>query len=186
MKPTRTSVFRVGSLEPQEPAFEDLERIVTFMDSYAPAGRATRRGSLFASPDLLSHGRWVLGSDRALSHEIFVDPDSVYIYPVEVYESASLDFDLGETELAAEGARKYWASAMTLREWREWSKTAKPSRGSWEVLIPQGGVLSAKPMSNRRIIEGAAEEDARQINWRLEPKRAAKSLIWRKANLQAA
>jgi len=184
-RPARRSrpvkIFRIGSLEPQSsPAFEDLDSVLGFMDQHAPDGRLPRRGALFASPDLASHGRWVRGTDSGDSHELTVDPDSVYIYPVKTYESASMSFANGELKRAEDEAREYWDSGMTLTEWNEWSSTTELERGSWEILLPPNAIISSKPVSNRRIIENATDSDASEINWKLEGRRAARGLIWRK------
>lgn len=174
-------IFRIGSLEPQaKAAFEDLDSVLSFMDRHAPEGRMSRRGALFASPDLASHGRWVRGTDSGDSHELTVDPDSVYIYPIGLYESASMSFANGETERAEEEAREYWESGMTLTEWREWSSTTELERGTWEILLPSSAIIGSKPVSNRRVIENATDADANEINWKLESRRAARGLIWRK------
>ena len=42
-----------------------------------------------------------------------MDPDSIYIYPIDVYEAASSNFLMGNIELATEQAREYWESGMT-------------------------------------------------------------------------
>ncbi len=174
-------IFRVGELEPQDrPSFEELARVLEFMDGEAPEGRTGRMGALFASPDMASHGRWVRGSEPATSYELTVDPDSVYIYPIKIYEDASLSFVSGRLDRAREEAQEYWESGMTLTEWREWSSTLELERGSWEILLPASAIQAARPMSNRRIIENVNEEDADEINWKLEPRRAFKGLIWRK------
>lgn len=174
-------IFRIGALEPQaKAAFEELDSVLGFMDRHVPEGRMSRRGALFASPDLASHGRWVRGTDSGESHELTVDPDSVYIYPVKIYESASMSFANGEIERAEEEAREYWASGMTLTEWNEWSSTTELERGTWEVLFPPSAIIGSKPVSNRRVIENATDTDASEINWKLESRRAARGLIWRK------
>jgi hypothetical protein len=190
-RPVRKSkpvkVYRIGSLEPQQQArFEDLGKAIAALDQYCPEGRQPRGGALFASPDLESHGRWVRGVRKGESHELTVNPDEVYIYPVALYEEASQLVDSGlvrEDERPARlkaAVEAFWVSGMTLTEWREWRTTTDVPHGSWELLLPPTAVMSAKPVSNRRIIEHAHEDDASQLNFQLELRRAQQGLIWRK------
>lgn len=184
-KPLRKSkpvkIYRIGALEPPVAhGLGDLRETEAFLDSYAPDGRQLRAGALFASPDLASHGRWVRGSKEAPSHELTVNPDEVYIYPIDTYEAASSWHGMGSKEKAEAAAQEYWDSGMTLTQWNEWSATTSLLRGSWEILLPPSAILGNREMSNRRIIENASPEDAAEINWKLERRRASRGLIWRK------
>lgn len=182
----RDRVFRIGSLEAPELHFEDLANLVKQFDQTTPEGRQGRAGALFASPDMQSHMRWVKGAnfgsyrDSPDSHELSIDPNSVYVYPIGVYEDASLaesNHRMAEFEKLRE---EYWESGMTLSEWRAWAKNSNPKPGTWEVLLPAGAIQSSRTVSSKRIIEEAPEDMAREINWILEPRRASKGLIWRK------
>jgi hypothetical protein len=183
-KKKRDKVFRIGSLTPPERHFEDLAQVVKSFDEAVPEGRQGRAGAIFASPDLDSHMRWVLGArhsrDPVESHELAVDPNSVYVYPIDTYERASNAEHNNRMENFEELRKEYWESGMTLSDWKAWAATAKPKLGTWELLLSKEAIQSAKPVSNRRIIEAAPDKMAREINWALEPRRASKGLIWRK------
>jgi len=183
-KKKRDRVFRIGSLEAPEFHFEELAKLVQSFDETTPEGRQGRAGALFASPDLLSHMRWVKGTRSSNkspdSHELTVDPNTVYVYPIDVYERASNAEANRRVDEFEELRKEYWDSGMTLSEWKAWAVKANPKPGSWELLLNPDLIQSAKPVSSRRIIEAAPDEDAREINWALEPRRAAKGLIWRK------
>lgn len=191
-KKKRDRVFRIGSLEPPEAHFEDLKQLVVAFDKGTPEGRQGRAGALFASPDMKSHMRWVKGSNfgssehSSESHELSLDPNSVYVYPIGVYEDASLAESNGKLEAFEELREEYWASGLTLTDWRAWAAKASPQPGTWEVLLPPAAIQSSRTVSSRRIIEEAPESMAREINWILEPRRAAKGFIWRKEKLETA
>lgn len=187
-KKKRDRVYRVGSLEAPTKHFDDLAQVVKLFDEFVPEGRQGRAGAIFASPDLDSHMRWVKGSNLTrgdtTSHEITVDPNAVYVYPIEVYERASHSEQREQVEQFEELRKEYWETGMTLTDWRAWAAKAKPKPGTWELLLPPQAIQQAKPMSNRRVIEAAPENVANEINWALEPRRAAKGLIWRKPKLE--
>lgn len=177
-------VFRIGSLDATEAHFSDLKNLIERFDSATPPGRQTRAGALFASPDLLSHMRWVksfqFSKTRANSHELTVNPQEVFVYPIDIYEDASVAEGMGRDGEFEKLCKEYWDSGMTLSEWRVWAEKAKPGAGTWEVLLPPSAITKTKPVSSRRIIENAPEDMARELNWVLEPRRAAKGLLWRK------
>lgn len=175
-------VFRIGPLEPQEKHFDDLQKLIEDFETTTPPGRQGRGGALFASPDLASHSRWVLGVSRNAgdSNELTVNPNTTYVYPIGVYEDASHAQSNGKMDEFRDRAKEYWDSGMTLTEWHQWAKQAKPESGTWEVLVPPSAVQNVKPVSNRRIIENADEKRRREVNWRLEPRRASKGLMWSK------
>lgn len=180
----RDSVFRVGLLEPSKPHFLDLLRLVKAFDQFVPEGRQKREGAIFASPDMKSHLRWIKGSSlsgQALdSHEISINPNQVYVYPVDIYEGASVAESQGFLTEFEALTKEYWESGMNLTEWRAWAIKASPQPGSWELLIPEAAIESSRAVSSRRIIESADDDNAREINWLLEPRRASKGKIWRK------
>lgn len=184
-------VFRIGALEAPELHFADLAKLVKQFDETTPENRQGRVGAIFASPDMQSHMRWVKGANMgsrklsAESHELSIDPNSVYVYPIGVYEAASLAESNGELEEFQKLREDYWASGMTLTQWRSWATKAKPKPGEWEVLLAPETIKSSKTVSSKRIIEAAPDEIAREINWILEPRRASKGLIWRKDKPQA-
>lgn len=179
-------VFRVGSLEAPQSYFPDLERLLDLFDKFTPEGRHPRKGALFASPDMDSHFRWVKGNDFARgdtsSHELTVNPDTVYVYPIDIYEAASSAESMGRMSEFTKLTEEYWKSGMTLREWQAWSAKTNPKPGTWEILLPPHEVKTVRPVSNRRIIESAPESTARELNWILEPRRASKGLLWRKTD----
>lgn len=187
----KTTVYRVGTLSAPETYFDDLNTILDAMDELKPDGRQGRKGGIFASPDLASHSRWVLGNqwnkhEGALdSHEITVDANSVYVYDVEQYEQASAFQSIygAESEKFKEATDKFWNSGMTLSEWQDWAKENKPDPGSWEIVMSPESMMSFKKVSNRTVIENSPENDASAINHLLEQRRAQKGLIWRKNNL---
>jgi len=179
----KVSIYRVGSLEPPTTYFPDLDRIVERMDEGVPEGRQGRRGAIYASSDLESHARWILGvssTQREQSHELRVNPESVYVYPINLYEDASAAESMGRTEEFERLRKEYWESGITLAEWRKWAIKAKPKSGEWEILLSPNDFTGSKPVSSRRIIENAPENLASLVNWALEPRRATKGLIWRK------
>lgn len=149
-------VFRVGDLEAPSEYFEDLDNIITYMDSFAPEGRTKRRGAIFASPSLTDHMRWVKGGDGKQSKELTVNPDRVYVYPVEIYERASLDQSFGRN--AEEIAREYWNSGMTLSEYRSWAEKNNPAPGSWEILIDPKDVVDNRNVSAKRLLSFARDD----------------------------
>lgn len=185
----KTKVYRVGSLNPPETHFSDLNNFLEVVDSYKPEGRQGRSGGVFASPDMSSHSRWILGSrdnkhEEALdSHEITVDENSVYVYDVKLYENSSrFEERFGkDSEKFKEEVKKFWESGMTLADWKDWAKENNPEPGSWEIIMPNSSIISAKKMSNKRIIENIDDDNkASEINSILEPKRFQKGLLWRK------
>lgn len=185
----KTKVYRVGSLTPPESHFSDLNDFLATVDSYKPEGRQGRYGAIFASPDMSSHSRWILGSqdnkhEEALdSHEITVDENSVYVYDVKLYENSSrFEERFGkDSEKFKEEVKKFWESGMTLADWKDWAKENNPEPGSWEIIMPNSSIISAKKMSNKRIIENIDDDNkASEINSILEPKRFQKGLLWRK------
>ncbi len=175
-------VFRIGALEPKKAHFPDLQKLMDDFEITTPEGRMGRAGALFASPDLASHSRWVLGvpRDAGDSHELMVDPNTTYVYPIELYENASSAQADGKMDEFKKLAQEYWDSGMLLAEWHSWAAKAKPDSGTWEVLVPPTAIRSIKPVSNRRVIENADISRRREVNWRLEPRRASKGLIWTK------
>lgn len=187
----KDKVYRVGNLSAPEDHFNDLDGVLAAMDALKPEDRQGRRGGIFASPDMASHSRWVLGNkwnkyEGALdSHEIEVDANSVYVYNVKKYEKASTAFDrYGDShEGFIDAAQDFWDSGMTLNEWREWARHNDPDPGDWEIIMPSDGIRSSKKMSNKSVIEEAPESKADTVNEILEPERARKGLIWRKSDL---
>lgn len=178
-------IYRTGSMSIPETHFGELNNFLNVFDKNAPEGRQTRRGALFASPDIQSHGRWVQGVARDVAtenHELIVDPDTVYVYSVDLYEESSYQYDRfgSDSENFHEACKKFWDSGMTLTEWKEWAKTNKPERGSWEIILPESAVIKKRTMRNKEIIENISEEDRESVNWILEPKRAVQGLLWRK------
>lgn len=173
-------VYRAGDLTPPETYFPDLDQFLTKIDRFAPEGRQTRRGAIFASPDMRSHGRWINGVTNKTSHEITVNPDEVYVYSVEAYENASARDYAPDVE---DRMKAFWATGMTLTNWNKWAKENKPERGSWEIIMPPSSIISAKTVSNKFIIENVDDNDASSVNWALEPSRAQSGLIWRKNKL---
>ena len=151
----KVSIYRAGSLVPPTTYFGDLDSLLTAFDAHAPEGRQPRRGSIFASPDLRSHGRWVRGTNAAESHELKIDLESVYIYPVEAYEQACHEYDkrTGGGERFKEAVEEFWESGMKLSDWLQWSKDRDLPRGSWEIILTPEQAGEARPVSNRRIIE---------------------------------
>ena len=161
------TVYRVGPLTPKETHFSELQQLLQDFAATTPPGRTGRHEGLFASPDLQSHGRWVLGVQHShgdqTSHELVVNPDECYVYPVELYEEASFEqykmraYNTDDIKFR-EAAERYWNSGITLTEWRERYHHNPPEPGTWEVIIPTTGILSQKPVSNKRIIENSAEK----------------------------
>jgi len=189
----KTKVYRVGSLNPPETHFSDLNNFLEVVDSYKPEGRQGRSGAIFASPDMVSHSRWILGSrnnkhEEALdSHEITIDENSVYIYNVEPYETASTYEGIygSDSEKFKTKVKEFWDSGMTLADWKDWAKENNPEPGSWEIIMPNSSIISAKKMSNKRVIESIDDDSkASEINSVLEPERYRKGLIWRKNKLK--
>lgn len=178
VKPVK--VYRAGDLTPPESYFEDLEQTLSQIDKFVPEGRQARRGGIFASPDIKSHGRWLRGVNNKTSHELLVDPDSVYVYSVEAYENASARDYASDAE---DRIKAFWATGMTLTQWKVWADEHKPERGSWEIIMPETAIISAKPVSNKFIIENVNDNDAYDLNWTLEQSRAQRGLIWRKNKL---
>lgn len=180
----KAKVFRIGPLQPQEKHFDDLQQVLQDFEETTPPGRIGRANGLFASPDIQSHGRWVLGigdlggNHDTTSHELTVNPNEVYVYPVELYEIASSLQSWGNKEKFLAAAKEYWDAGMTLAEWQRWAAKAKPEPGSWEVLVPPSENLNPKPVSNRRIIENASENFHYRLGWLLEPRRAQRSNTW--------
>lgn len=190
-KPQLTKIYRVGSLTPPESHFSDLNDLLETFDSYKPEGRQGRSGGVFASPDMSSHSKWILGSqnnkhEEALnSHEITVDENSVYVYSVESYEEASAyqgmyGFD---SEKFKEKVQEFWDNGMTLADWKTWAKENNPEPGSWEIIMPSSSIVSTKKLSNRTVIENVDESYANEVNRILEPERYRNGLIWRKSTL---
>lgn len=178
----RAKVYRVGSLEPKERHFDELQGLLKDFESTTPEGRPGRANGLFASPDLQSHGRWVLGNrynhGDQTSHELSVDPEQVYVYPIELYEKASFLQGNGKKEEFLQAAKAYWDAGITLAEWKKWAATAKPNPGTWEVILPQSAAVNPRPVSNKRIIENSTERWHGELSFYLEPRRASKGLTW--------
>lgn len=187
----KTTVYRVGTLSAPETYFDDLNTILDAVDELKPDGRQGRKGGIFASPDIKSHSRWVLGSqwnkhEGALdSHEITVDANAVYVYDVEQYEEVSAFERMygKDNEKFKQSAEKFWNDGMTLADWQEWAKENKPDPGNWEIIMPPEAIMNSKKLNNRKIIENAPENHAYELNHLLEPNRARKGLIWRKNDL---
>lgn len=175
----RTKVYRVGTLTAPPEYFEDLEGILKDMDKFKPEGRQGRHGGIFASPDLASHGRWVLGMDYKThegaldSHEITVDANSTYVYNVSYYEKASsYQFSYGnESKRFEDAAKKFWDSGMTLAEWREWAEENNPEPGTWEIIMSPDSMISTKKLGNRTVVNNASEDWADDLQNLLFPNR---------------
>lgn len=190
-KVKKDKVYRVGTLKAPDEYFKDLDGVLSAMDSVKPEGRQGRRGGIFASPDLSSHSRWVLGSkwnahEGALdSHELTVDANSVYVYNVKKYEEASYAQNrYGEDrEEFVNAAKEFWDSGMTLSDWREWAKHNDTGSGDWEVIMPADSIMSSAKVSNKRIIENTPDGRSSEMNSLLEHTRWMKGLIWRKSDL---
>lgn len=187
----KTTVYRVGTLSAPETYFDDLNNILDAVDELKPDGRQGRKGGIFASPDIKSHSRWVLGSqwnkhEGSLdSHEITVDANSVYVYDVEQYEEVSAFERMygKDSEKFKQSVEKFWKDGMTLADWQEWAKENKPDPGDWEIIMPAEAIMNSKKLNNRKIIENAPENHTYELNHLLEPNRARKGLIWRKNDL---
>lgn len=179
----KAKVFRIGPLEPRKQHFDELQEVLNDFEETTPEGRVGRAQGLFASPDIQSHGRWVLGigdisKEDITSREFSVDPNAVYVYPVELYEIASDAQRNKSREEFLAAAKEYWDSGMTLAQWHAWSERVKPEPGTWEVIVPPELVENPRPVSNKRIIENATENWHSQLGWFLERRRAAKGLTW--------
>lgn len=188
-----TKIYRAGSLEPPREHDTELTGIITTIDSFKPENRQGRFGGIFASPDMASHARWLKGTALANrfnphdTYEIEVDPDNTYIYNVDSYEEVSdfiiMNKDKNTLEIKSkikEKSENFWNSGMTLTEFKEWSKTAKPKDGDWEIIISPESIQNYNQMTNKKIIESVPSHTQKEINALLEPKRAYHGLVWRK------
>jgi len=160
---TSVSVFRSGI--PSAPKQRGVENdSYNQADAQRPEGRQGRGTGVFASPTLGGVCRWVRGNEMTGVpdvdvREMRVDIDNTYVYSIEQWEIASA------RETDAE-YKKYWESGMTMREYMEKAKADpmayKPT--DWELLVPEEGIRSVKPVGAKRVSERAYEErDSREV-----------------------
>ncbi len=163
------SVFRCGT--PEAPKQRGVEgESYTLADAIRPADGCTgRTEAVFAAPSLGGVMRWVQGSHRIKPdikiRELRINADTTYIYKVREWEKASYGTD--------EDKHAYWATGMTYREWVTRAlggdKTLEPEE--WELLVPEEGILMAKPVSADR-----AAANVYETSYFTNPKRISEML----------
>lgn len=176
---TTTRVYRSGSLVPAQYAGEVLE-FAEKADAARPEGHAPRHGSLYASPAIDGVGRWADANNSrsnrnadfdGTTREIAVNPEGLFVYNVEAWENFSWrNMD----------ASTYWDTAIPLADWNRVAEERNLDASEWEVLVPVTTIISARNISNKRLITSQPEGSLVRHNlmWTLEPKKAFKSIKW--------
>lgn len=145
----KAKVYRSGTVE--APATRGVEAdSYTSADEVKPAGRQGRTDGIFASPNLAGVARWTHANSSIVRcadpfvREITVDPDNVYVYSVLAWEKCSWGTGSYET---------YWETGMTLTQWMAASEFLDPT--NWEILLGADDVISTRPVSDKRLLEGS-------------------------------
>jgi hypothetical protein len=161
---TTVSVFRSGI--PSAPKERGVEKdSYNQADAYKPEGRQGRGTGVFASPTLGGVCRWVRGNEMTgvpdvNVREMRVDIDNTYVYSIDQWERAS------SSMTSDDEYKKYWDSGMTMREYMEKAQADPMAYNptEWELLVPEEGIRSVKPVGAKRVSERAYEEsDSRQV-----------------------
>ena len=118
-----------------------------------PTGRQGRTDGFFASPTLYGACRWLLGNELTRIpdirlRELWVNPDHVYVYSVQAWETASWSRE--------ENYHSYWETGMTLTQWREQELNPR----EWELVLGEEDVLRWRMVGKNRILTAAAEGDS--------------------------
>lgn len=161
----KISIFRSGVVAAPEQRGVEKDTYLE-SDEYKPEGRTGRTEGIFCSPTLSGVTRWVRGNHMMNSpdydvREITVDPDKVYVYSIERWETASAFADpssmLGSSALLSkqEIHNAYWDSGMTLRQWYD--------RGindgeDWEILLSPEDLQGVKNVSPQRVANSLDDE----------------------------
>ena len=167
---TTVSVFRAGPVVETPKRQGEYVSFYEQADEMAPAGRHGRMQAVFASPTVGGVNRWVEGVASVRQdpkvHELRIDPDKTYLYSVEAWERASWTLDASQTpRLMGE----YWASGMTMSQWIQRVRAGEVlDPEQYELLLPFEDVLSAKPVSDERV-----------VRWNLAGTDAAKARVLR-------
>ena len=119
-------------------------------DAVRPAGRQGRTDGIFAAPTLSGVTRWAYSNASNSRHEdpfvreIAVNPDSVYVYSIEMWENCSW---------AGVPYEEYWKTGVTLTEWL--NNQDQYDATNWELLLSPEDVVSVKNVSDKRLIASA-------------------------------
>lgn len=181
---SEASIYRVGAMQPAQDTAPELQEFLMHFDSLRPAGRTGRIGSMFASPNLKQHSRWVIGvsflrfGDYTTSSEVTVNPETTYIYPISAYESASA-YDERQPELRDKAIKLYWDAGMTLAQYiKEHEGNDTPRTGEWEILFTQDDVISVSEVSNKTVVIESADHRREEIMRLLFPKAYDRGIIY--------
>lgn len=160
---TTIKVYRNGSLAAPQHSAEVIGAWGRY-DAVRPAGRTGRLDSLYASPSLLGNVRWIKGNHSVSSrareadlsnNEITVlNPESVFVYSINTYEKGSWGNRATEAE--------YWATGIPLTDWERVAAERNLNPSDWEVLLPVASIKSARPVSDKRVIELAKDAFERE------------------------
>lgn len=162
---TSVSVYRSGV--PSAPEERGVEKpYYERCDSFIPDSRQGRMNGVFCAPTIGGAARWVRGNSMMPRiedievREIRIDIDNTYVYLVHDWERAS-------SHDTPEMYQKYWDNGMTMRRYMELAQKEphKYNPCEYELLVPEQGIISVKPLSSKRVIENAydSQEELQRI-----------------------
>ena len=143
------SIFRNGELTPAEYSGEvaDYSRRA---DAARTDDRPGRVGSLYAAPTLESATRWTIANlglmgNPTETYELRVDPDKVYVYPIELWEAFSWR-NVSPSE--------YWEAGIPLSEY---VSGGYEKDSEYEVLLRPSDIISYRRVSKKRLLDHVPE-----------------------------
>lgn len=154
-------------------------------DAIRPEGHAGRMNSLYASPNLAGMVRWTHTSlyhqhrdvfNNLERHEIVIrNPESIYVYDIEVYERTSLNIhcygEMGNpayAELNREIMQPYWKTAIKLTEWEQVAAEKDLHPMQWEILLPPEAIVSKRSLSDKELMNAVPEYLMQEMTYLLE------------------
>lgn len=164
-EPSTITLYRDGVLEAPESHFPDLQKITEDVDALKPEdGRQGRLGGIFASTNIGSMGRWVLGNEyknniSRVEFKVFTD-SNIYVYPVKAWEDYSWALEQDDSS-----AKAYWETGVKLKDFIKTEDFHNP-HGEWEIFLPKEDIKedSAKTVSENRILKNTEGDHHRELH----------------------
>jgi hypothetical protein len=180
--PTFTAtLYRSGNLTPAAGEHAGSEK-ARAADAIRPSGRVGRTAALFCSPTLTEMATWHLanltvgGGHVAAAKEIRYAGPEPYAYPVSAWPVwAPRDTELADYWKAGRPLSQALADPQALLD----SSPCPHVDSRIEILIDPRYVVSARPVSAKRVVMAADIHIAKQLEWHLHHRRAFKGNTWR-------
>jgi len=180
MSDVKLTLYRSGRLTPAGDHAATNPRFLE-ADAVCPQGRAGRTTGLFCASSMEEMATWHLANLQmrragyvAQAREIRYCGPMPYAYPVAAWDAASFT-SAGEQEL-----HDYWNSGRPADEVIADPAAFIASYPAWhwdsriEILIDPAYIVSARPVSDKRLVLAAEESVADRLEWTLWPRRRSK------------